>query len=221
MISETFSCLLTPDHPLKDVIESSSSSQVFVVDTETSIDLKSLDLQGHLVDLCLFATRKKRQHLSNLSTLGIPFISDLSINWAERFHREFKNLSLSTSLSFYSPQKKCEFFVSDEKMSAPFEHFLKNIGFRGMAVHHPGIGFHYPRTVAMLINEGHFLLEEGGLKREDIDRAMIYGASYPLGPFEWAEKIGPANVLSLLDELYEVTGNPRYRACPLLRLEAL
>ena len=40
---------------------------------------------------------------------------------------------------------------------------------------------------------------------------MKFGVNYPCGPFEWISKSGPSWVLYLLDELYDVTRDPRYR----------
>ena len=55
---------------------------------------------------------------------------------------------------------------------------------------------------------------------EDVDTAMRLGFNYPRGPFEWAEAIGPARVVSVLDALRSELGEERYRAAPSLRRAA-
>jgi len=59
------------------------------------------------------------------------------------------------------------------------------------------------RIVAMIINEAFLTHEAGTASKEDIDIAMKLGTGYPFGPFEWAEKIGTAQVAELLDRLAE------------------
>jgi len=58
----------------------------------------------------------------------------------------------------------------------------------------------------MIINEAFLTQEAGTASKEDIDLAMKLGTGYPYGPFEWAEKIGVAQVAELLDRLAEEDG---------------
>ena len=148
-------------------------------------------------------------------------MGDLSVNWAEGLHRLYPLLRASLALGFYSPNETYEYYARDGEASSYVRDFLDILGFKAVAVENPGIGFHFPRTLAMVINEAYFCLEEGLASREDIEKAVKYGVNYPLGPFEWAEKIGAATIVDLLDELYGVLGDARYRASRLLRLEAL
>ena len=62
-------------------------------------------------------------------------------------------------------------------------------------------GFITPRVISMIINEAFIALEEGVSTKQEIDTAMKLGTNYPYGPFEWAEKIGIENILSLLENL--------------------
>ena len=43
------------------------------------------------------------------------------------------------------------------------------------------------------------------------------GVNYPRGPLAWANELGPANILGILEHLQRFTGEDRYRPCPLLR----
>jgi 3-hydroxybutyryl-CoA dehydrogenase len=76
------------------------------------------------------------------------------------------------------------------------------------------------RIVSQLVNEAHFALDAGVASAADIDTAMRLGFNYPRGPFEWAEAIGAARVLALLDGLRDELGEERYRAAPSLRRAA-
>lgn len=82
------------------------------------------------------------------------------------------------------------------------------------------VGLVTPRVIGMIINEAYLTVEEGTASRSDIDLAMKLGTNYPFGPFEWASRIGLANVVSLLEAIHNDTGDERYRICPLLLAEA-
>lgn len=73
------------------------------------------------------------------------------------------------------------------------------------------------RTVAMLANEAADTVLAGIGTPHDIDTAMRYGTNYPLGPLAWAEAMGVARIVGLLDRLAEHYGEDRYRVSPLLR----
>lgn len=75
-------------------------------------------------------------------------------------------------------------------------------------------GFVVPRVVSMIINEAYFALAEGVSTKDEIDVAMKLGTAYPLGPFEWSEKIGAKNIAVLLQKLSKTP--PRYAPAPLL-----
>ena len=62
-------------------------------------------------------------------------------------------------------------------------------------------GFITARVVCSIINEAWFALEERVSTPAEIDTAMKLGTNYPFGPFEWSERIGVANIVSLLQVL--------------------
>jgi 3-hydroxybutyryl-CoA dehydrogenase len=76
------------------------------------------------------------------------------------------------------------------------------------------------RIICQVINEAHFAVGEGVATPEDVDTAMRLGFNHPRGPFQWAEAIGPARVVSVLDALRSELGEERYRAAPSLRRAA-
>jgi 3-hydroxybutyryl-CoA dehydrogenase len=82
------------------------------------------------------------------------------------------------------------------------------------------VGMVTPRVVCMIINEAYMAAEEEIASRADINTAMRLGTNYPLGPFEWCEKIGVKHVCDVLSSVYAATGNERYKVSPLLMEEA-
>lgn len=70
------------------------------------------------------------------------------------------------------------------------------------------------RIVAMIINEAFYTWGDGVSSREEIDIAMKLGTNYPMGPFEWSEKIGLRKVHELLKELGRT--DERYTMAPAL-----
>ncbi len=74
------------------------------------------------------------------------------------------------------------------------------------------------RVISMIINEAFFTTGEGVTDENSIDTAMKLGTNYPLGPFEWAEKIGISRIYALLNLLAEK--EERYRPAELLKRRA-
>ncbi|HXB91130.1 MAG TPA: 3-hydroxyacyl-CoA dehydrogenase family protein [Puia sp.] len=71
------------------------------------------------------------------------------------------------------------------------------------------------RVLAALINEAYFTLQEEVSTKKEIDIAMRLGTNYPLGPFEWGERIGLENIGQLLS-LLSLTED-RYAPAPALK----
>jgi len=78
-------------------------------------------------------------------------------------------------------------------------------------------GMAVARIVAMLANEAADAVNQGVADAAGVDTAMMKGVNYPQGPLAWADALGPARVLGLLNNLAVVYGEDRYRASPLLR----
>lgn len=72
------------------------------------------------------------------------------------------------------------------------------------------------RLLVPMWNEAAFLVMEGN-EPKDIDAAMKLGANLPMGPCELADFAGLDTVLSVMTEMYESFGDPKYRPCPLLK----
>ena len=78
-------------------------------------------------------------------------------------------------------------------------------------------GFVSNRVLMPMINEAAYCLMEGVATKEGIDEIMKLGMNHPMGPLQLADFIGLDVCVSILDVLYTGFGDPKYRACPLLR----
>lgn len=77
-------------------------------------------------------------------------------------------------------------------------------------------GFIVNRVLIPMLNEAIFALGEGVANVRDIDTAVSLGLNHPMGPLTLADFIGLDTCLEIARVLHEGTGDPKFRAAPLL-----
>lgn len=174
--------------------------------------MTNIQFENVLINFGFGTKEDKIKILNENPTLDV--FMDLTCFDPAEFYSKFPQLKGSFAALFCDEDKKVE-----AHLKAPNELFvnkMKELGFRTIETSIVSTGFIFPRTIAQIINEAHFALEESVASKKDIDRAMKYGVNYPKGPFEWS-KGRELYVLTLLQELYNKTQDKRYLPSHLLK----
>ena len=103
-----------------------------------------------------------------------------------------------------------------DKMLAQQAQALLAQGGQAVTLIQDSYGFIVQRVLATIINIGCDIAQQGICTPGDLDSAVELGLGYPRGPLAWGDHIGPRRVLTVLQNLYRSTGDPRYRASPWL-----
>ena len=82
-------------------------------------------------------------------------------------------------------------------------------------------GFVGQRIVACIVNIGCDIAQQRVASAADIDRAVTLGLGYPRGPLALGDALGARNILTVLETMQCIHGDPRYRPSPWLRRRAL
>jgi 3-hydroxybutyryl-CoA dehydrogenase len=93
-----------------------------------------------------------------------------------------------------------ELAVPDEATAAQIITLYQKIG-RSCRIVPDTPGMISARILASIINEAWFTWEDGVSSKAGIDTAMKLGTNYPIGPFEWSERIGLDRICHLLEVL--------------------
>jgi 3-hydroxybutyryl-CoA dehydrogenase len=105
--------------------------------------------------------------------------------------------------------------TSDATFSVTME-LAKRLGKTPVAVN-DAPGFVSNRVLMPLINEAVYCVLEGVAAPEAVDAVMKLGMNHPMGPLELADFIGLDVCVDILHVLHDGLGDPKYRACPLLK----
>jgi 3-hydroxybutyryl-CoA dehydrogenase len=101
-----------------------------------------------------------------------------------------------------------ELAVPDEATAARITTLYQKVG-RSCRIVPDTPGMISARIIASIINEAWYTWEEEVSSKTEIDTAMKLGTNYPMGPFEWSERIGLSRICHLLEALSQE--DARYR----------
>ncbi len=105
--------------------------------------------------------------------------------------------------------------TSDATFATTME-LAKKLGKTPVAVN-DAPGFVSNRVLMPLINEAAYCVMEGVATPEAVDAVMKLGMNHPMGPLELADFIGLDVCVDIMHVLHEGLGDPKFRACPLLK----
>jgi 3-hydroxybutyryl-CoA dehydrogenase len=89
-----------------------------------------------------------------------------------------------------------------------------------VSVIHDSPGFVAQRVVAHIVNVGCDIAQMRIAAPADLDQAVVLGLGYPKGPLAMGDALGPRKILGVLDAMYDLYREPRYRPSPWLRRRA-
>ena len=78
-------------------------------------------------------------------------------------------------------------------------------------------GFISQRILAVIVNIAANIAQRRIASVADIEAAVTLGLGYPHGPLSWGDRVGGERIAEILDNLFKLTGDPRYRLSPWLR----
>ncbi len=82
-------------------------------------------------------------------------------------------------------------------------------------------GFIAPRIIAMIVSIATEIAQQQIASAVDIDRAVQLGLGYPQGPLTMGDTLGAKLVAQILQQMHDVTHDPRYRLGLWLRRRAM
>jgi 3-hydroxybutyryl-CoA dehydrogenase len=89
-----------------------------------------------------------------------------------------------------------------------------------VSVINDSVGFVAQRVLAMIVNLAGDIVQQRIASVEDLDEGVRRGLGYPQGPLAWGDSVGAARLLTILERMTRLTGDPRYRPGPWLRRRA-
>ena len=172
-----------------------------------------------------FPIEKKVENLRAIeekSSSAIPvFTSSLCVSVSEQAAKSrYPSRLIGIGLyNTFSKAKRIEIApskITDSDILKNAENFLSAAGI-SYSIVPDKVGLIFPRVVSLIINEAAQVYSEQIASKEDIDTAMKLGTNYPIGPLDWADRIGIETVYEILSALQRDFGEDRYRPHPVFK----
>lgn len=203
--------------------ESEKKSILNRITWETEIEkLKSCDLIIEAVDENFDLKKEIFTHLDKLLPNHTIFVSNTSTLSLTKLAESTSRTDKIIGMHFLNPVPKVQLVEvikclhTSNDTVAEIKKFVHRLGKTAVEVYeYPG--FVTTRAIVPLLNEAMHILLEGIATAKDIDTAMKLGYNFQYGPLEMADMMGLDEVLAWMDTLWKTLGEPRYRACPILR----
>jgi 3-hydroxybutyryl-CoA dehydrogenase len=106
--------------------------------------------------------------------------------------------------------------TSDETVEV-IKDVSKRLGKETVVVKKDTPGFIVNRILIPALNEAVFLVEEGVADPEDIDKAVMLGLNWPIGPLRLIDYVGADTHLFITDVMVGETGDQKFRPSTLLK----
>lgn len=149
--------------------------------------------------------------VSNTSTLSVSKIAEITSRQDRIIGMHFLNPVPKVALV-----ELIRTIETSDKTIEISKQFAAKIGKTAVEVYeYPG--YVTTRAIVPLLNEAMHILLEGLASAKDIDTALKLGYNFQTGPLEMADAMGLDEVLTWMEQLWAVLGEPRYRPCPILR----
>lgn len=197
-----------------------AKSKISLVDNYN--ELSGLDCIIEAVSEDFYIKKNVFEELAKIQSESCILASNTSSLSITALSRSVRIAPTVVGLHFFNPAPLMRLteiiagFVTAPETIAWAKEFARNLGKEPVVVNEAP-GFIVNRMLIPMINEAIAVLAEGVASAEDIDKAMTLGANHPLGPLALADLIGNDVNLSIMETLYTETGDPKYRAHPLLR----
>jgi 3-hydroxybutyryl-CoA dehydrogenase len=176
--------------------------------------VKDVDLVIEAVVDVLDTKRKVLAEIDALTPDHTIFASNSSYIVASKFADAVKHPSKVLNLHFFNPaliMKLVEVVhgphAAQETIDTAVE-FVKSIGKVPAVVNKEIYGFIVNRIFSAITKEACYMYDQGVASYEDIDNAVKYGLSHPMGPFELLDMTGIDLEYDVLTEKFRMTGDP-------------
>jgi 3-hydroxybutyryl-CoA dehydrogenase len=190
--------------------------------TTTLKDLANADLIVEAVDEIFHLKVGVFRELDRVAKPETIFVSNTSTLSLTKIAEQTKRPSQIIGMHFLNPVPKVpvveivKCYHTSEETVKLISRFAERIGKTAVEVYeYPG--YVTTRAIVPLLNEAMHILLEGVATAKDVDTAMKLGYNFQYGPLEMADMMGLDEVLAWMDSLWQTLGEPRYRACPILR----